>query len=90
MLSSITRGRNCKREASSIDKYPALPALVDSKYYQELAWVQSMDASDTASFEVRALRTTVLAQKTEIIGLRAADRTRQAQLVEILRLMRTL
>ncbi|GKF29382.1 hypothetical protein Tco_0095724 [Tanacetum coccineum] len=54
------------------------------------AWVQSMDASDTASFEVRALRTTVLAQKTEIIGLRAADRTRQAQLVEILRLIRTL
>ncbi|GKD22852.1 hypothetical protein Tco_1224555, partial [Tanacetum coccineum] len=42
------------------------------------AWVQSMDASDTASSEVRALRTIVLAQKTEITGLRAADRTRQA------------
>ncbi|GKB03251.1 hypothetical protein Tco_0831340 [Tanacetum coccineum] len=54
------------------------------------AWVHSMDASDTARYEVRALRTTMLAQHTEIIGLRAADRTRQAQLVETLTLMRTL
>ncbi|GJV49835.1 reverse transcriptase domain-containing protein [Tanacetum coccineum] len=30
------------------------------------AWVKSMDASDTASFEVRALRTTVLAQQMDI------------------------
>ncbi|GKE01533.1 hypothetical protein Tco_1389516 [Tanacetum coccineum] len=36
------------------------------------AWVQSMDASDTACFEVRALRTTVLAQQTEIGELRVA------------------
>ncbi|GKB22410.1 hypothetical protein Tco_0861811 [Tanacetum coccineum] len=54
------------------------------------AWVQSMDASDTTHSEVRALRTTVLAQQTEIAGLRAGDRTRQAQLVETLTLMRTL
>ncbi|GJV22572.1 putative reverse transcriptase domain-containing protein [Tanacetum coccineum] len=54
------------------------------------AWVQSMDASDTARSEVRALRTTVLAQQTEIAGFRAADRTRQVQLVETLKLMRTL
>ncbi|GJV01651.1 hypothetical protein Tco_1335220 [Tanacetum coccineum] len=33
-------------------------------------FVQSMDASDMASFEVRALRTTVLAQQTEIGDLR--------------------
>nr|GEV06277.1 hypothetical protein [Tanacetum cinerariifolium] len=46
------------------------------------AWVQSMDASDTARAEVMLLRTTVLAQQTEIVGLRAADRTRQTQLVE--------
>ncbi|GKA32350.1 hypothetical protein Tco_0718717 [Tanacetum coccineum] len=38
----------------------------------------------------RSLRTTVLAQQTEITALRAADRARQAQLVEILRLMSTL
>ncbi|GKB86931.1 reverse transcriptase domain-containing protein [Tanacetum coccineum] len=54
------------------------------------AWVQSMDASDTARSEVRALQTIVLAQQTEIAGLRAADRARQAQLVETLALMRTL
>nr|GEY43786.1 hypothetical protein [Tanacetum cinerariifolium] len=38
------------------------------------AWVQSMDASDMARYEVRALQTTVLAQHTEIGDLRAADR----------------
>ncbi|GJW77558.1 hypothetical protein Tco_0139240 [Tanacetum coccineum] len=49
-----------------------------------------MDASDTARSEVRALRTTVLAQQTEIAALRAANRARQAQLMETLRLMSTL
>ncbi|GJT40435.1 hypothetical protein Tco_0940300 [Tanacetum coccineum] len=51
------------------------------------AWGRSMDASDTARSEVRALRTTVLAQQTEITALRAADRAPQAQLMETLRLM---
>ncbi|GKC18636.1 putative reverse transcriptase domain-containing protein [Tanacetum coccineum] len=55
-----------------------------------MAWGRSMDASDTAYFEVRALRTTVLAQQTKIAALRAADRARQVQLVETLRLMSTL
>ncbi|GKG60544.1 hypothetical protein Tco_0612145, partial [Tanacetum coccineum] len=41
-----------------------------------------------ARSKARALRTTVLAQQTEIAGLRAADRTRQAQLVETLTLLR--
>ncbi|GJU53068.1 hypothetical protein Tco_1226782 [Tanacetum coccineum] len=50
----------------------------------------SMDASDTAHFEVGALRTTVLAQQTEIAALRVAYRTRQTQLVKTLRLMSTL
>ncbi|GKE72424.1 reverse transcriptase domain-containing protein [Tanacetum coccineum] len=49
-----------------------------------------MDNSDTARSEVRVLRTTLLAQQTEIVALRAADRARQAQLVETLRLMSTL
>ncbi|GKE74527.1 hypothetical protein Tco_1536568 [Tanacetum coccineum] len=54
------------------------------------AWVQSMDASDTACSGVRALRTTVLAQHTKIEELRAANRKRQTQLTEALTLMRTL
>ncbi|GJU79311.1 hypothetical protein Tco_1276381 [Tanacetum coccineum] len=54
------------------------------------AWVQSMDASDTARSEVRALRTTMLAQQAKIARLRATDRTRQAQLTGALTLMRTL
>ncbi|GJZ02886.1 hypothetical protein Tco_0520847 [Tanacetum coccineum] len=49
-----------------------------------------MDASGTARSEVRALKTTVLAQQTEVAALRAADRARQAQLVETLRLMSAL
>ncbi|GJS60003.1 hypothetical protein Tco_0654787 [Tanacetum coccineum] len=54
------------------------------------AWVQSIDFSDTPHSEVRALRTIVLAHLTEIGALRAADRTRQAQLIETLILIRTL
>ncbi|GJW95397.1 hypothetical protein Tco_0175069 [Tanacetum coccineum] len=51
------------------------------------AWGRSMTTSDAARSEVRAQRTTVLAQQIEIAALRAADRARQAQLVETLRLM---
>ncbi|GJX18263.1 hypothetical protein Tco_0219095, partial [Tanacetum coccineum] len=54
------------------------------------AWGRLMDACDNARSEVRALRTTVLVQQTEIATLRATDRARQAHLIEILRLMSTL
>nr|GEX00020.1 putative reverse transcriptase domain-containing protein [Tanacetum cinerariifolium] len=37
------------------------------------AWAQAMDASDTARSKVRALRTMVLAQQTEIRDLQEAD-----------------
>ncbi|GJT96656.1 hypothetical protein Tco_1092174 [Tanacetum coccineum] len=50
----------------------------------------SREASSTTHSKVTALRTTVLAQQAEIAGLRAADRTRQVQLVETLTLIRTL
>ncbi|GJY40551.1 hypothetical protein Tco_0427821 [Tanacetum coccineum] len=52
--------------------------------------VHSMDTSDTARYEVRALRTTVLAQLTKIEDLWATDRRRQTQLTEALTLLRTL
>nr|GFB37200.1 hypothetical protein [Tanacetum cinerariifolium] len=39
------------------------------------AWVQSMDASDIARAKVMSLRTTVLAQQSEIARLRPKDRT---------------
>nr|GEU48617.1 hypothetical protein [Tanacetum cinerariifolium] len=61
----------------------------EAKFSRE-AWAQFMDASDMEHYEVRALRTTVLAQQTEIRDLRAADRRRQTQLVEALTLLRTL
>ncbi|GKG49486.1 hypothetical protein Tco_0515938, partial [Tanacetum coccineum] len=37
------------------------------------AWRRSMDASDLARSEVMALRTQVVAQQSEIAGLRAAE-----------------
>ncbi|GKD75112.1 putative reverse transcriptase domain-containing protein, partial [Tanacetum coccineum] len=51
------------------------------------AWGRSMDASDLARSKVMELRTQVVAQQSEITALRAADRARQTQLVETLRLM---
>nr|GEX69294.1 hypothetical protein [Tanacetum cinerariifolium] len=54
------------------------------------AWEQSMDASDTTRAEVISLRAIVLAQHTEIAGLRAEDSTRQTQLVEALTMLKIL
>ncbi|GJS13794.1 hypothetical protein Tco_0408266 [Tanacetum coccineum] len=51
------------------------------------AWGRSMDASNIACSKVRALRTTVLAQQTEILDLRAAARAQQHSLWETLRMM---
>ncbi|GKA75573.1 hypothetical protein Tco_0781951 [Tanacetum coccineum] len=48
-------------------------------------WRQSMDASDLACGEVMSLRTTVLAQMSEIRELHDADRRRQAVISEMLK-----
>ncbi|GKE71738.1 hypothetical protein Tco_1529810 [Tanacetum coccineum] len=48
------------------------------------AWVQSMDTSDLTRSKIMALRTQVVTQRSEIAGLRAADRTRQEQFIEVL------
>ncbi|GKE69463.1 hypothetical protein Tco_1527535, partial [Tanacetum coccineum] len=69
--------------------YTAL--LMDREARHSLkAWGRLMDVSDTTHSEVRALRTTVLAQQIKIAALQAANRARQAQLVQTLRLMSTL
>ncbi|GJZ66228.1 hypothetical protein Tco_0622924 [Tanacetum coccineum] len=49
------------------------------------AWKGSMDASDLARGEVMLLRTTILAQMSEIKELHDADRRRQAVISEMLR-----
>ncbi|GJZ62345.1 hypothetical protein Tco_0618482 [Tanacetum coccineum] len=54
------------------------------------AWGRSMDASDLACTEVMALRTQVVAQRSEIAELQAADRRRQTQFTEALKLLKTL
>ncbi|GJV13011.1 hypothetical protein Tco_1354552, partial [Tanacetum coccineum] len=48
-------------------------------------WRRSMDASDLACGEVMSLRTTVLAQMSEIRELHDADRRRQAMISEMLK-----
>ncbi|GJW98089.1 putative ribonuclease H-like domain-containing protein [Tanacetum coccineum] len=49
-----------------------------------VAWAQSMDASDKTRSEGMSLRTTVIAQQSEITELRAADRGRQEAIMEML------
>ncbi|GKD88280.1 hypothetical protein Tco_1363787 [Tanacetum coccineum] len=48
------------------------------------AWGRSMDASDLVRVEVMSLRTTVLAQQSEISELQSADRRRQIMITEML------
>ncbi|GJV28231.1 hypothetical protein Tco_1384679 [Tanacetum coccineum] len=48
------------------------------------AWGRSMDASDLARAEVMSLRTTMLAQQSEIRELQSADRRRQTVITEML------
>ncbi|GJY14755.1 hypothetical protein Tco_0385177 [Tanacetum coccineum] len=49
-----------------------------------VAWAQSMDASDKAHSEGMSLQTTVIAQQSDITEFRAADRKRQAAIIEML------
>ncbi|GJX42764.1 hypothetical protein Tco_0257754 [Tanacetum coccineum] len=48
------------------------------------AWGRSMDASDLARAEVMSLRTTVLAQQSQIRELQSADRRRQTVITKML------
>ncbi|GKC94515.1 hypothetical protein Tco_1159957 [Tanacetum coccineum] len=58
-----------------LDEAQDARAVLSEARISRESWRRSMDASDTACSEVRALRTTVLAHQTEIVALRAADRT---------------
>ncbi|GKA31194.1 hypothetical protein Tco_0717499 [Tanacetum coccineum] len=71
------------------DAYVALLMEREARMSRE-AWVWSMDASDLAHSEITTLRTTMLAQQLVIVALRAADRTKQAQFIEVLRLIKRL
>ncbi|GJU19213.1 hypothetical protein Tco_1152555 [Tanacetum coccineum] len=57
---------------------------IEARLSQE-AWRRSMDASDLAYREVMSLRTTVIAQMSEIRELHAIDRRRQAVTSEMLK-----
>ncbi|GJS65601.1 reverse transcriptase domain-containing protein [Tanacetum coccineum] len=49
------------------------------------AWAQSMDACDQVHSEGILLRTTVMAQQSEIVELQAADRRRQSVISDLLK-----
>ncbi|GJS22661.1 hypothetical protein Tco_0451293 [Tanacetum coccineum] len=49
------------------------------------AWARSMDACDQVHSEGISLRTTVMAQQSEITELQAADRRRQAVITDLLK-----
>ncbi|GJR74322.1 hypothetical protein Tco_0086687 [Tanacetum coccineum] len=49
------------------------------------AWARSMDACDQVHSEGMSLRTTVMAQQSEIVELRAADQRRQTVISELLK-----
>ncbi|GJR57053.1 hypothetical protein Tco_1499215 [Tanacetum coccineum] len=52
--------------------------------FETMDWGRSMDASDLARAEVMSLRTTVLAQQSQIRELQSADRRRQTVITEML------
>ncbi|GJR28509.1 reverse transcriptase domain-containing protein [Tanacetum coccineum] len=64
--------------------------LDDAQTERQMAWGWSIDASDLAYTEVMALRTQVVAQRSEIAELQAADRRRQTQFTKALKLLKTL
>ncbi|GJZ05734.1 putative reverse transcriptase domain-containing protein [Tanacetum coccineum] len=74
------------------DTYEIYGRLDDAQDDRSLmSGMETVDGcSDTARYEVMALRTTVLAQLTKIVELQAADRRRQTHLTEALTLMWTL
>ncbi|GJW05191.1 hypothetical protein Tco_1564047 [Tanacetum coccineum] len=81
-VNRLFRDRSFHRRAALLIEEEARVSRVD--------WAQSMDASDKAHSEGMSLRTTVLVQQAEIAALRAADRAQQIQLLETLRLVKTL
>ncbi|GJU86857.1 reverse transcriptase domain-containing protein [Tanacetum coccineum] len=67
-----------------IDEIYLVRVVDQEARHSRVAWMQSMDASQLARFEVMTLRTTVSALQTEVGELRAVDRRRQTQLIQIL------
>ncbi|GJX19764.1 hypothetical protein Tco_0222441 [Tanacetum coccineum] len=87
---AVLSGRlNLLQRDRSSHAYTALLMEREVRLFRE-AWGRLLDTSDITRSKVSALRTTVLAQQTEIAALQAVDRARQAQLMETLRLMSTL
>ncbi|GKA49354.1 hypothetical protein Tco_0742427 [Tanacetum coccineum] len=75
---SLMSGRlNMLFRDRSAHTHTALHMEREAKHSRE-AWRRSMDASDLARSKVMALRAQVVAQQSEIAGLRVVDCTRQA------------
>ncbi|GJT73185.1 hypothetical protein Tco_1032471 [Tanacetum coccineum] len=62
------------------------PLLIEEEArLSRAAWARSMDACDQVHSEGISLRTTVMAQQSEITELQAADRRRQAVITDLLK-----
>ncbi|GJS82559.1 hypothetical protein Tco_0749100 [Tanacetum coccineum] len=73
------------RGSHSIDA-PLFALLMEEEArVSRAAWAQSMDACDQVRSEGISLRTTVMAQQSEIAELQAADRRRQTVISDLLK-----
>ncbi|GKC31224.1 hypothetical protein Tco_1038518 [Tanacetum coccineum] len=77
-------GRQTSKEDRPFHRRTAL-LMEEEARLSRAAWAQSMDACDQIRSEGISLRTTVMAQQSEITELQAADRRRQTVLVELLK-----
>ncbi|GKA36340.1 hypothetical protein Tco_0722831 [Tanacetum coccineum] len=81
---SILRGRvNILFRDRPYHRRTALLIEEEARVYHA-AWAQSMDACDHARSEGMSLRTTIIAQQSEISELQAADRRRQETITAML------
>ncbi|GJV32193.1 putative reverse transcriptase domain-containing protein [Tanacetum coccineum] len=69
LMSGRLTERNLEDRACSCSYWPYLMVDWREARLSREAWGRSMDANDNARFEVRALRTTVLAQQIEIAAI---------------------
>nr|GEV51831.1 hypothetical protein [Tanacetum cinerariifolium] len=90
MSGEINMLRRDRRAHARTTRHRTARFIENEAILSHKAWVQSMDASDTARAEVMSLCTAVLPHQSKIEGLQVADRTRQTQLVEALTLLKTL
>ncbi|GJS17785.1 hypothetical protein Tco_0412257 [Tanacetum coccineum] len=78
-------GPSHSKEQDLCDVLYSEEAIEEEARLSRAAWARSMDACDQVHSEGISLRTTVMAQQSEITELQAADRRRQAVITDLLK-----